>query len=365
MKLFEESKINKLVLKNRFFKAATWEALATEDGHMTNELFNVYKELAEGGVGTILTGYAYVTKDEQPNPGMMGIYDDSFIEDYRELTDMVHKNNSNIIMQIVYGGSMSTLNPPSKKIFGASSIENERTKITPTQISKQEIKELEKAYIDAALRVKEAGFDGVEIHSAHGYFLSQILSPYYNQRTDEYGGSTENRGRMIIDIVKGIRAVVGPDFPILMKLNSEDFMGDKGLTSDESIALSIILEEAGLDGIEVSGGNESSLDVLNNNLGPARRKVLSKDKEAYFLEHGKKLSKAVKIPVILTGGLRSYDLMDEILDTTDIKYFGIGRPLICEPDLINTWESGNIKKARCVSCNKCYHTHGKRCIFNV
>lgn len=365
MKLFEESKINQLVLKNRFFKAATWEDLATKDGHMTEELFNVYKELAEGGVGTILTGYAYVTKNEQPNPGMMGIYDDSFIEDYKELTNMVHKNNSNIIMQIVYGGSMSTLNPPSKKIFGASSIENERTKITPTEISKEEIKELEKAYIDAALRVKKAGFDGVEIHSAHGYFLSQILSPYYNQRTDEYGGSIENRGRMIIDIVKGIREAVGPDFPILMKLNSEDFMGDKGLSSEESIALSIILEEAGLDGIEVSGGNESSLDVLNNNLGPARRKVLSKDKEAYFLEHGKKLSKAVNIPVILTGGLRSYDFMDEILDTTDIKYFGIGRPLICEPDLINTWENGNIKKAKCVSCNKCYQTHGKRCIFNV
>lgn len=365
MKLFEEGKINKLVLKNRFFKAATWEALATEDGHMTEDLFKVYKELAEGGVGAIFTGYAYVTRDEKPNPGMMGIYEDSFIEDYLPLTEMVHKHNTKILMQLVYGGSMSTLNPPSERILGASSIENERTKIMPIEITKAEIQDLIKAYVDGAVRAKKAGFDGVEIHSAHGYFLSQMLSPYYNRRTDEYGGSIENRGRMLIEIVKAMRISLGEDFPILVKLNSEDFMGDEGLTSKESLALSKLLEAAGLDAIEVSGGNESSLKVLNNNLGPARTKITSKEREAYFLEHGKALAEELNIPVILTGGNRSLGLLEEIADSTKIQFFGLGRPLICQPNLVNLWEKDNTIKSKCVSCNQCYHTVGKRCIFNV
>lgn len=272
-KLFDKTKINGMQMKNRFFKSASWEALATEDGHMTEELVKIYEDLAKGGVGTILTGYAYVTKDEQPNPKMMGIYEDSFIEEYRNLTDMVHKYNTNIVMQIVYGGSMTTMEPISKRILGPSAVQNDRTGITPIEMTKEDIKELTKAYSDAAIRVKQAGFDRVELHAAHGYLLSQFLCPYYNIRKDEYGGNIENRARILVEIVTEIKKVVGNDYPVLIKINSEDFM-ENGLSSEESILVVKMLEEVGLDGVEVSGGNESSTKVLNNNLDLQEQRLL-------------------------------------------------------------------------------------------
>ncbi|TWH51935.1 NADH:flavin oxidoreductase [Sporomusa sp. KB1] len=362
--LFDYTTIKNMKLKNRFFKAAVWEELATVDGHMTDELFHIYEELAKGGIGTIFTGYAHVEKDEQPNPGMMGIYDDSFIAEYKKLTDRVHSHGANLIMQLAYGGSRTNLNPPSPVIWGPSAVENETTGIVPVEMSKENIKYLIKSFGKAAGRVKQAGFDGVEIHAAHGYLLSQFLCPHYNTRTDEYGGNIENRARIILEIYHEIRKTVENSFPIFIKINSEDFMED-GLTSEESIIVSKMLEEAGIDGIEVSGGNDSSPNVIKNNLGAARTKVvLSKDRESYFKEHAARLAKIVSIPVILTGGNRHIEVMNEILRNTNIAYFGLGRPMISEPDLINQWAKSDYKAPKCVSCNQCFELYGRRCILN-
>lgn len=363
--LFDKTNIKNMNMKNRFLRGGLWEELADDTGHLTPKLFNIYKEISEGGIGTIITGYAYITKDEQPNPHMMGIYDDSFIAEYKELTDMVHCNNSNIIMQIVYGGSQTHMVPQSKVIWGPSAVKNEITGITPLEMSKKDIKSLIKFYSDAALRVKQAGFDGVELHAAHGYLLSQFLCPHYNTRTDEYGSSIDNRARIIFEIYQEIRKSVGNDFPIFIKINSEDFMED-GLTSEESIYVSKKLAEFGIDAIEISGGNESTQSVLDNNLGPARNKViLSEDRESYFKEHAAKLADIVDIPVILIGGNRHLDVMNDILNTTKIEYFSLARPLTAEPNLINRWIDGDIAKPKCISCNQCYKTPGKRCIFNL
>lgn len=363
--LFDCTTIKNMKFKNRFFKSGSWEALATEDSHMTDELFKVYEELAKGGVGTIATGYAHVEKNEQPAPNMMGIYDDSFIPEYKKLTDMVHGYGANIIMQVTYGGTRSHLDNPSPVIWGASPIRNEVTGIMPVEISKDEIKYLVKSFGKAAQRVKKSGFDGVQIHAAHGYFLSQFLCPHYNKRTDEYGGSIENRARIILEIYHEIRKTVGSDYPIFIKFNSEDFMED-GLTSEESIIVSKLLEEAGIDAIEVTGGNDSSLHVVENNLDAVRKKVVfSKDKQSYFKAHAEKLAKAISIPVILTGGNRDADTMNEILNDTHIEYFGLCRTLIREPGLINEWKDGDYKTPKCISCNQCFNTHGKRCIFNL
>lgn len=296
---------------------------------------------------------------------MMGIYDDSFIPEYKKLTDMAHSYDANIVMQITYGGSRSHLESPRSDIFGASPIKNEVTGVMPVEISTDEIKSLVKSFGKAAARVKESGFDGVEIHAAHGYFLSQFLCPHYNVRTDEYGGSIENRARIILEIYKEIRKAVGNDYPILIKFNSEDFMED-GLTSEESIVVAKMLEKAGIDAIEVTGGNDSSLHVVKNNLDAARSKIaFSKDKESYFKDHAARLAQVVTIPVILTGGNRNVDVMDEILNSTNIEYFGLCRTLIREPDLINKWKEGDYKVPQCISCNQCFKTYGKRCIFNL
>jgi len=362
---FDQTKIKNMNMKNRFLRGGLWEQLADDRGHMTSELFNIYKELAQGGVGTIITGYTFVTKDEQPNPGMMGIYDDSFIEEYKEITDIVHSYETNIIMQIVYGGSQTNMNPTGKLIWGPSAVKNEISQVISTQMTKEDIKTLVKAYGDAALRVKKSGFDGVEMHAAHGYLLSQFLCPHYNRRTDEYGGSIENRGRIIFEIYDEIRNRVGDDFPIFIKINSKDFIQD-GLTSEESIIVSKKLAKLGIDAIEISGGNESTQSVLDNNLGPVRNKVnFGKDRESYFKVHAAKLAEEVDIPVILIGGNRHLDVMEDILNNTKIKYFSLARPLTSEPALINRWESGDTQKPRCISCNQCFKTLGKRCIFNI
>ncbi|MBB6622436.1 NADH:flavin oxidoreductase [Clostridium gasigenes] len=314
--LWDKTNIGNMELKNRFFRGALWEDLADEKGHMTPELSYIYEELAKGGVGTIITGYSFVTRDEQPNPGMMGIYDDSFIDEYKKNTDKIHSLGANIIMQIVYGGFMTTFNVGERTIGGPSTMQNEVTGTWAKEITKDEIKYLVNAYAQAALRIKKSGFNGVEIHGGHGYLLSQFLSPYYNKRRDEYGGNIENRGRIIFEIYEAIREKVGKDFPILIKLNSADYVKEGGLTQEDSLYVAKKLADLGISAIEVTGGN------------------------------------------------RHLDVMEDILKNTKIQYFTLSRPLTAEPDLINKWCSGDKKKVKCVSCNQCYSTPGKRCIFS-
>jgi len=363
--LFDKSNINGMTLKNRFFRSSVGEDLADENGHITDELFHVYEELAQGGVGTIFTGFTRIEKDEVPSPGMTAIYDDSFISEYKKLTDMVHEYNSNIVMQIVYGGSQTRSAHLSSKIWGPSAVKNESSGIIPTEMTKADIDYLIKSHAKAAVRAKKSGFDGVEIHAAHGYLLSQFLCPHFNNRTDEYGGNIENRARIILEIYNEIRKEVGANFPVFIKINSEDFMED-GLTSEESIIVCKMLAEAKIDAIEVSGGNLSSPSVLSNNLGCIRTKIAaSKEKESYFREHAARLANEVSVPIILTGGNRHIEVIEDILQNTNISYFGLARPLMCEPNLINIWADENKKAPKCVSCNKCFGNPGKRCIFNL
>ncbi|NLO47567.1 MAG: NADH:flavin oxidoreductase [Clostridiales bacterium] len=360
--LFDETILKNLKLKNRFFKAAVWENMATIDGHLTDKLYAVYDKAAKGGVGLILTGYAYVMKEEHPNPNMMGIYHDDFIPEHRKLTQMVHEYDTAIIMQLVYGGSMTLRNPPSPKIWGPSTVKNEMSGITPYEMAKEDIEILVDAFAKAAGRAKKAGFDGVELHGAHGYLLSQFLCPHYNKRKDEYGGSIENRVRIIAKIVEAIRRETGEEFLILIKINSEDFMSD-GLTSEESITAVKILQGKGLCAVEVSGGILSDPDVMKNNLS-SLRPVHNKEQESFFRAHAAKLADAVSIPVILTGGNRHIDVMEDILNKTNISYFALARPLICEPDLVKAWESGDRKSPKCISCNRCFDPDGVSCALN-
>jgi 2,4-dienoyl-CoA reductase-like NADH-dependent reductase (Old Yellow Enzyme family) len=364
--IFDKTKLLNMSMKNRFFRGALWEALADDKGHMTSELSYIYEELAKGGVGTIITGYAFVTENEQPNPNMMGIYDDSFIQEYKEFTDKIHSYDTNIIMQIVYGGFMTGFNVDERTIWGPSTMQNEVTGTWAKEITKDEIKYLVNAFANAALRVKKSGFDGVEIHAGHGYLLSQFLSPYYNKRVDEYGGSIENRGRIMFEVYEAMREKVGEGFPILIKLNCDDYIKEAGLTQEDSLYVAKKLANLGINAIEVTGGNESVQGVLDNNLGPARTKiVISKDRESYFKDYAANLAEIVDTPIILIGGNRHLEVMEDLLNKTKIKYFSLARPLTAEPDLINRWASGDRKKPKCVSCNKCYVTEGKRCILNI
>lgn len=360
--LFEYTTIKNMKLKNRFFKGATWEALADDKGHMNEELYTMYEEFAKGGVGTIIASYSYVTENEQPNPNMLGIYDDSFIEEYKKLTSIVHKYNSNIIMEIVYGGSQTKFKD--KEVLGPSSVENQVSKVTPKEMTKEDIEYLVNAYGDAALRVKKSGFDGVELHAGHGYLLNHFLCPYYNRRRDEYGGEIENRARIIFEIYENIRRKVGDEFPILIKMNSED-CAKEGLTKEDSLYVCKRLAELGMDAIEVTGGNESLSEVFENNNATVRAKVPGVELQPHFKDFAEELSKQISIPVILVSGNRSIKGMEDILNESNVQYFSLARPLNSEPDLINKWEENPNYKVRCISCNKCFDTHGHRCILNI
>ncbi|MDC7235657.1 MAG: NADH:flavin oxidoreductase [Spirochaetales bacterium] len=362
MRLFEETDFAGGTLKNRFVRASVWMAGADEKGHLTQELLDHYKMLATGGAGLILTGYAYISDEEQPNPGMLGIYDDSFIEEYRTLTDAVHREGAKIALQIVFGGSQSHHpDAGSMNILAPSSIENRVTGLMPKEATRDDIKRIVRLFGDAAYRAREAGFDGVQIHGAHGYFLSSFLTPFYNKREDEYNGDIHDRGRILYEVYEEVRSRVGADFPIIYKINWSDFMDTgEGLEFNDALQVFRELDRRGVDLFEVSAVNESS----GKGMAPARKGIHSREKESYFREATAKIAKSVDAPVILMGGNRSVDVMEEILNNTDIEYFSLGRPLLCETDLVNKWEQNSEYKPKCISCNQCWTTTPNSCILN-
>lgn len=352
--LFDKTKIGNIQMKNRFVRSSTWDKMADERGYVTEDLMQRYKELSSGGVALILSGITMVT-EEKPYENVMSLENDSYIEGYKELTDMVHSHESKIVAQLAYGGSQGTYTG-NREILGPSSVPEIGTGVVPKEMTVKDIQMLIKAFGDAAIRAKKAGFDGVQLHASHGYLLSQFLTPHHNRREDEYGGSIENRARIIFEIYEEIRGRVGREYPVLIKINSSDYIED-GLTFEDSRYVTRELSKMGIDAIEITGG------IVHAELGPQRNKIHTSDKESYHRLHGTKVAEEVDIPVILVGGNKSLEVMGEILNTTDIEYFSLSRPLLRESDLINRWEEGDRAKAKCISCNQCYHEEGNTCIF--
>lgn len=220
--------------------------------------------------------------------------------------------------------------------------------LSPNQMSVEDIQEIIRKFVSAAMRAKKAGFDGIQLHGAHGFVLSTFLSPVYNQRTDDFGGSTEKRARIVMEIIREIRKQAG-DFHISIKINSSDFIPG-GLMPQESIEICKMLEETGLDSIEVSGN------------GPCVSGIYPGKNEGFFAPFAIALKSVVKIPIILTGGHRSVEHMTKLLNENGIEYFSLSRPLIREPGLPNRWKSENYMPSDCVSCNRCFETYGYRCV---
>lgn len=356
--LFEQTQLAGMKLKNRFIRSATYDGLADERGHLTENLFEVYENLAKGGAGTIITGLAQVTDLEQPYPAQMGIYDDSFIDDYKRLTEMIHQQGANVILQLACLGSQTSLNASGGKVmWGPSPVEDLGFKTTPVEMTTDDILLVQTAFADAALRAKAAGFDGVQMHVAHGYLLNKFLTPYYNRRTDSYGGSIENRARMVVETYSAIREKVGPEYPVLIKINSEDYM-NQGMTFAECKYVCKALSKLGINAIEISGGSSSS----RPNEGAVRK--ITPEQESYFEPYAAEIAQEINVPVILVGGNRDVESLTEILHHTQIEYIALSRPLICEPNLIARWQNGDLKRAKCVSCNKCFRRGGTRCIFS-
>ncbi|MGF1688602.1 NADH:flavin oxidoreductase [Photobacterium japonica] len=355
--LFSESRIGNMTLKNRFMRSATWENMATETGHMTEKLYDIYEELAQGELGLIVTGYANIVEEEKPNAGMMGMYNDSFIDEYKILTERVHAHDAKIVMQLAYGGTKTTYNVGERVIFAPSEVPERGTQTQGKPMTIAEIDYIVDAFAQASRRAKESGFDGVEIHAAHTYLINQFLSPYYNRRDDQYGGSLENRMRFLVEIVTAIRALVGDDFPILVKLTASEFF-DGGLTFEETREICKHLETLGVDGIVMSGnihGNASTMvgEQFDGHTLQA---------EGYFHEYGAVISQDIQIPVITVGGLSDLAAIESLANTTNIQYFALSRPLLAEPHLIKRWKEGQHAPVDCERCSKCRTKRGNFCV---
>jgi 2,4-dienoyl-CoA reductase-like NADH-dependent reductase (Old Yellow Enzyme family) len=200
----------------------------------------------------------------------------------------------------------------------------------------------------AADRAKRAGFDGVQLHAAHGYLLSQFLSPRFNKREDGYGGTAENRATAVLEVLRAVRENVGRSFPVLIKMNSEDFL-EGGLTVEDAVKTGVLLQEAGIDAIELSGGT-----FLSGKLSPSRGGIKSEDREAYFKEAAKVFKAKLKVPVILVGGIRSFQVAERLVEEGCADYISMSRPFIREPGLVRRWASGDRSKAKCISDNQCF-----------
>jgi 2,4-dienoyl-CoA reductase-like NADH-dependent reductase (Old Yellow Enzyme family) len=346
-KLFESGKINGMQLPNRFIRSATWEGMATDDGRVTARLVETMGDLAKGGVGLIITSHAYVRPEGKASFRQLGAYSDDLIPGLKEMTSAVHESGNRIVLQIAHAGCFALDNPVAGTPLAVSSFEG-LAESPRREMTVRDIREIVAAFADAAGRSKKAGFDGVQIHSAHGYLLSQFLSPFFNRRGDEYGGSISNRARIHLEVYRAAREAVGNDYPILMKLNCRDF-SENGLELEDSVQVVQMLAGAGLDALEVSGGT-----VTGRKLSPSRSKIDSEQKEAYFREELRAFRKAVSIPLILVGGIRSFQVAERLIEQGTADYVSMSRPFIREPALINRWKSGDRSKARCVSDNLCF-----------
>ena len=325
--LFEESQINGMVLANRFIRSATWAGMASDDGACTPQLVNLFSDLAAGHVGLIITGHAYVREDGQHAPWQLGIHRDALIPGLKLLTEAVHENKSKIVAQLGYGGaylSKSRLN----------------------SMSADDLHALAEAYGQAAVRARKAGFDGVQIFAAHGFFLSQMLCPRYNDRSDDYGGVIANRARALLEVQEAIRSAVGRDYPVLVKLNCQDYV-ENGLTLEDSVKVAAMLEATGADAIELSGG-------LLNNPNIMRSTVGSDDTRAYFEPEARVFKETVKVPLILVGGIRTYEAAEQLVGEEFADYISMSRPFIREPGLVKRWKSGDRRAAFCISCDNCF-----------
>jgi 2,4-dienoyl-CoA reductase-like NADH-dependent reductase (Old Yellow Enzyme family) len=341
--LFDHTSINGMSLPNRFVRSATWEGLADKDGSVTNKLIDLIFALAKGEVGLIITSYAFVSREGQSSPGQLAVYDDRFVPGLGDMVRAVHSAGGKIALQLVHGGCHS--NP------GLSGLEAVGPSAHPAcrEASKEDISDIITDFAQAAGRANKANFDAVQIHAAHGFLLSQFLSPAFNSRKDEYGGELRNRARLLLEVVSSIRKTVGAGYPILTKLNSGDFL-EGGMTCEEAVQVSIMLEDASVDVIEFSGGTVASPEKLV----PVRPGKLTPKQEVYYREAAQLYKQKVKIPLMLVGGIRSYEVAEALVKNGTADYISMSRPLICESGLVKRWHKGDRRPSQCVSDNACF-----------
>lgn len=352
--LFTPVKIGRLEIPNRFVRTATHDFMAEEDGSITARQISLFKELAEGEVGLIITGHAFVSFRGKASPRQIGVYSDTLIPGLKQIPKTVHRFPSRIFLQIAHAGRQTKEKLCKNRPLAPSAVYDPVFDVHPHVMTVKEIEQTMDDFIQAARRAKESDFDGIQLQVAHGYLLSSFISPYTNQRTDAYGGDLFNRLRIVVEILRGIKRLLGREFPVIAKLNSTDFL-PKGLDITESTQMAEILEKEGIDGIEVSGGM-SEAGKASVWKGP-----FSEEEEGYFVNNASIIKANVSVPVFALGGLRTFRVMEKIVQDGKADLISMSRPFIRDPLLVKNFRLDKKEKSMCISCNKCFNPRGIKC----
>jgi len=344
-KLFSPFKIGELEIKNRFVRSATTSYWSNDDeGILTDPIIDHYTKLAQGDIGLIIKGHSYVSEKGKAHSHQSGLSDDKHIPRMKELTEIVHSYSSRIIAQLNHGGYTSK---PDRAT--ASTYKTERWEAR--ELSIQELEEIIEDFTAAAINAMKAGFDGVQIHAAHGYLNSQFLSDIVNKRTDEYGGSIEKRATLLIRIYESIRKVLGSNAVIGVKINCDDFAEDGGVYVEDTIFVLSELHKRGLSFAEISGGGPEQKSTIRKQRGRATKE--SGYSEATWAGHVKKIRENIpELPLIIVDGIRSRKTMDSLLDNNVADLISLSKPFINEPNLVQLLKDGQ-EKASCIDCLKC------------
>jgi 2,4-dienoyl-CoA reductase-like NADH-dependent reductase (Old Yellow Enzyme family) len=376
--LFSPTKIGDLELKNRFVRSATFEAMASEDGRVTDELIRVYRNLAKGEVGLAILSLVYVHRSGQSYPRQTGLHTDEMIPGLERLVQAVHDEGGRILVQLTHGGRQG--NPavlgwrpkgPSAKHLDPNYL------YLPREMDEGDIQEVIRAFGEAARRAAEAGADGIQLHGAHTYLLGQFLSPFFNARLDRWGSSAENRFRLVKEVFKATREAVPATMPVTIKLNSHDHTPRRGVTPRLAERYAGWLAELGIDAVELSAGSvhfsymnmsrgsvptRSVLSVLPLWKRPVAWVMLRRLEarpelgleEAYNLEAARQVKPALgQVPLILVGGVRTRETMEQVLGSGTAELISMSRPFLREPNLVKKLREGRADSAACISCNNC------------
>ena len=338
-------RLGHLACRNRIIRSAVHSFLGTSDGYMTEAEYTMYQTLAKNGIGTIVTGHCCVSPSGRANPEQINIFADEHIRQFSKAAELVHAEDTRFIVQINHAGPRAIDEEDLADVVDRPLKKNRHARM----LTIEEIHAIEAAFIAAAVRVRQSGADGVQLHAAHSYLLSRFLDPLFNTRTDSYGGTVQNRFRMVENIVRGIQAACGADFPVWIKINS-DTKGDDAAYEQDLLWILRRCRELGIELAELSGA-----DFINQ----------PRERTLYYLERAARMRKAVELPMSLVGGVRSLADMEQVI-ARGMDMVSLGRPLIAEPDFVTKVLQGQ-EKSIWISCSRCFvmpHMHpGVRCVW--
>jgi 2,4-dienoyl-CoA reductase-like NADH-dependent reductase (Old Yellow Enzyme family) len=355
--LFQPIALGAMSVKNRFVRSATNDYLGNPDGTISDRECRLYEELAQNEVGLIISGHAYVQHPTgRASRTQNALFEDRFIDGFRKLADIVHAHGSRLVVQISHAGRQTLpeliegMTP-----MAPSPVTDASTGVTPREMTEADMQQLIDDFVRAMVRAERSGSDGVQMHLAHGYGLSQFISPHANRRTDRWGGCIENRTRVVREIMVRGRQALSRDFPVLVKLNCTDGKtGPQYLSIEDVLYTARLLENLGVTAIEVSGGIREVPGVTS------APDILRPDQEAYFASAAQAIKAAVEVPVILVGGIRSLAVMEKVIADKIADMVALSRPFIREPDLVIRLKSG-AAEVSCISCNACFNPQGLEC----